>query len=546
MKYQAHYQSRVTSQSQPIPGREAQMVANQAGGFVYPVDDWVRLTRFLILGNEGGSYYADEQKMTRENAGAVQRCIVADGAKTVQRIVEISEGGRAPKNDAAIFCLAMCAAMGDDRTRAAAFEALPRVARIGTHLFSFLDAVQGFRGWGRGLRKAVGRWYTEKATNALAYQLVKYRQRGGWTHRDALRLAHPAPTNGDQQNIFCWLTKGELYDGMPKVLEAYVGLEAAKSAGWQEAVKAIRDCPTLPWEAVPTEFLGQKEVWEALLPNLPMTATIRNLGRMTSNGLLRPMSAASKVVVERITNAEQLKKARVHPIAILAALLTYQRGKGMRGNLSWEPVREIVDALDAAFYLSFGNVESIGKPVMLALDVSGSMEGGTVAGVEGLTPRVASAALALITANVESQYVITAFSSAGTNLRQFGNRVGWRRGELSELSISPRQRLDDVVRAVSGLDFGGTDCALPMLYALDRQYQIDGFVIYTDNETWAGDIHPSQALVQYRQRMNVPAKLAVCGMVANSFSIADPNDAGMMDVVGFSTDTPQLISDFIR
>jgi hypothetical protein len=35
-------------------------------------------------------------------------------------------------------------------------------------------------------------------------------------------------------------------------------------------------------------------------------------------------------------------------------------------------------------------------------------------------------------------------------------------------------------------------------------------------------------------------------MVANKFTIADPNDVGMLDCVGFSTDTPQVIADFVR
>ena len=34
-------------------------------------------------------------------------------------------------------------------------------------------------------------------------------------------------------------------------------------------------------------------------------------------------------------------------------------------------------------------------------------------------------------------------------------------------------------------------------------------------------------------------------MVANNFSIADANDAGMMDVVGFDTAAPQVMSDFV-
>ena len=71
------------------------------------------------------------------------------------------------------------------------------------------------------------------------------------------------------------------------------------------------------------------------------------------------------------------------------------------------------------------------------------------------------------------------------------------------------------------------------------------FVIYTDNETWAGQIHPVQALQTYRERTGA-AKLVVVGMASNGFSIADPDDADMLDVVGFDTAAPGLIADFVR
>ena len=213
---------------------------------------------------------------------------------------------------------------------------------------------------------------------------------------------------------------------------------------------------------------------------------------------------------------------------MLSALHTYAQGKGARGNLKWEPVREIVDALDRAFYLAFRSVQSTGKRLVLALDVSGSMASGVIAGVPGLTPRVASAALALVTAAVEKQYTIMAFQA-----------------QLVPLDVSPRQRLDQVVGRISNMSFGQTDCAQPMLWALKHQVKADAFVIYTDSETWHGNIHPVQALQQYRRAMGIAAKLIVVAMTANNFSIADPNDAGMLDVVGFDLATPQVMSDFI-
>jgi 60 kDa SS-A/Ro ribonucleoprotein len=71
-------------------------------------------------------------------------------------------------------------------------------------------------------------------------------------------------------------------------------------------------------------------------------------------------------------------------------------------------------------------------------------------------------------------------------------------------------------------------------------------VIYTDSETWAGDVHPARALAEYRRASGIDARLVVVGMVSNGFSIADPNDAGMLDVVGFDSATPQLVSEFAR
>ncbi|MNL21400.1 hypothetical protein D3C87_1426880 [compost metagenome] len=187
-----------------------------------------------------------------------------------------------------------------------------------------------------------------------------------------------------------------------------------------------------------------------------------------------------------------------------------------------------MDALDAAFYRAFENVVPSGKRIVLALDVSGSMDYGQVAGVPGLTPRMAASALALVTAGTEREVTAIAFSD-----------------RLVPLGLSARQRLDDVMRATAAIPFGGTDCALPMLWALEHGVEADAFVILTDSETWAGEVHPAEALARYRARTGIPAKLAVVGMVSNGFSIADPADPGMLDVVGFDTAVPQLLSDFI-
>ena len=544
MDYTKHFATRlrrlITPQSEAIPG--ADQVPNSAGGYAFEASAWDRLDRFLVLGSEGGTYYIRERELTIDNAGVVAELLDEDGERVVARAVEMSVSGRAPKNDPALFVLAMAAGLGDESTRAAALAALPKVARTATHLFHWLQVVQGFRGWGRSVRRAVADWYTQKDAGQVAYQVLKYPSRDGWAHRDALRLAHAKPPTATHDLIFRFAVKGwegvEDTEGIdPEVgamLEAVRSLAEATPAEAAETISRHR----LVREMVPTPLLRHAVVWEALLERMPLTAMIRNLAVMTKVGLLEPMADAAETVATRLGDGDALQAARVHPIAVLAALKTYTTGRGMRGKGVWTPVAKIVDSLDGAFYLAFRNAPTTGQRTMLALDVSGSMGVG-VAGMPYLSCREASAAMALVTAATEPKHMFTAFTSGGHSIR--GRNTG-----LEGISISPRQRLDDVVDRIRRTPFGGTDCALPMVEALKHRWEIDVFVVYTDSETWAGSIHPVQALREYRERMGIPARLVVVGMASNGFSIADPDDPGMLDVVGFDAATPGLIAQFVK
>src|SRR5262245_56786389 len=307
INYARIFNRRATSQSQPIPG--STQVRNSGGGYSWAVDDWTRFDRFLILGAEGGTYYIREHDLVKQNHAALVRCIKADGLRVVNRIVEISDAGRAPKNDPAIFTLALVVAHGDAAAKAHAFANLNKVCRIGTHLFHFAEYVNAMRGWGRSLRNAVGRWYLDRGADDLAHQAVKYQQRDGWSHGDLLRLAHPKAPSPQHDAVFRWMLSGRssasLQDSLgerevkrmirgedrvakygavvelPKLIEAFERVK--RTSNVIEVVKLIDEFD-VPREAIPTQWLTEAKVWEALLERMPMTAMIRNLGKMTAIG----------------------------------------------------------------------------------------------------------------------------------------------------------------------------------------------------------------------------------------------------------------------
>jgi 60 kDa SS-A/Ro ribonucleoprotein len=502
---------------------------NNAGGFSYVLDIWHRLYRFLVLGSAGGTYYVKERPLTQANAKVVIDCANEDLEKTISTIVDVSENNKAPKNDPAIFALALLASHESPEVRRVALEAMPRVCRIPTHLFTFIANCKELRGWGRGLREAVAAWYNDKPLEKLAYQTTKYRSRVGYTHRDALRLSHPKAVDMGHNALYHWLTQGTMPEGfVSSELRTVYGFEKLNSPGLEEAfaIDLIRDYD-LTLEHVPNTLLGSPAIWEALLPNLPPTALIRNLGKMTSVGLLKPLSTGSKYVCDFLGNLDRLKAARVHPFGLLTALKTYSGGHGFRGSLCWSPVQQIQAALEDAFYASFQLVTPTGKNHLLALDVSGSMTGPLCD--SNISAREGSACMAMVTNRVEPNTQMVAFSN-----------------RLIPFNVTRNASLSEVTNAMSRISFGGTDCSLPMLYAVEHKLDVDTFIVYTDNETWAGRIHPSQALREYRHRSGRDAKLIVVGMTATEFTIADPKDAGMLDVVGFDSSCPAVMADFIR
>lgn len=513
-------------------------ITNQ-GGEAYAIDCWRQLRRFLILGSDRPTFYASAEKLTQQNVKAVKQALDIDGIRVVKEIMDVSNRALAPSNEYAIVALSMAASyQNSERNEYAASvrsyalnEGLKAVARTGTHLFHFADYVDKQRGWGSGLRKAFANWYLDKSPMALANQVTKYQQRDGWSHADLLRLSHPIAKTETQNAIFKYVVDGELPTiREDKALDYLAAVEYVKNVDEASAIKFIQKY-NLPREVIPTRFLNSPKVWEALLlsgeSGMPFTAMLRNLGTMSKVGLLTQGSNAASFVINQLHNEEAIRKARIHPIDVIKAKFTYQTGRGLRSDAIWIPVHSVVANLEDAFYLSFGNVVPTNKRILMALDVSGSMGIGDLAGVYGLSPRVATGILAMVTARTERDYEIWGFCD-----------------RFIQLGISKNHSLDAVVQKTNNLPFGGTDCALPMRHAMQRDNKFDAFCVYTDSET--GGSNPSGALKKYRQKSGIDAKLVVNAMTAGDFSIADPTDGGMLDIVGFDSSAPQVQSAFIR
>lgn len=533
-----------TPQSRPADERQVQ---NNAGGFTFEISNETRLRRILTLGTEGGTYYQNWKTLTGDAIDFVKWLIRSDEDLVRRTVIDVSTSGSAYRNTPAIYVVALLIRYG--RRKADSSELVTAVCRTSTHLFELATYLKSMGGWNRTKRTAVARWYESLPSESLAYQLIKYRQRDGMTHRDMLRMAHPRGLREDLVHF----ALGKDYDGhTSSVIEGYLTLrtefDARKSQSQRyqlrSALNVLEVFPSLPWEAIPTELLTEPEIWKKLFFNgqLRGQALVRNVTRLARIGAFSDMHFA-RAYAERLTDVEMIRHTRLHPLNYLNALVVHREGQVDRSNSSvwsapirkrtWEPSGIISDALEEGFYLSFKYVEPAGKRTLLAVDVSGSMSAATM-GLD-LSCAQVSAAIAMTVARTEPLYEIRGFTAANHRHSFVG---------LTNLGITAKSDITTAMQRVSDANFGGTDCALPMMWALDSGTAIDTFVVLTDNETWAGRKHPHVALREYRQRTGIDARLIVVGMTATNFTIADPTDAGMLDVAGADANLPRLIANF--
>lgn len=546
----AGFNPAVTPQTQPAPGR-TDMVKGPAGGYGFQKDRWNQLEDFLILGTTGGSYYLGQDQLTQQNVSVVIELAKSHGAQLVQLVVEISTSvpPRAPKNRGCLYALAAASAFGDPAAVQAVKAALPQVARTTDHLAAFfgyrklLKSKTTARGTspvaGRAYRSALAAWFTASDVNDVAFRACKARQRKtpageAFDLRDAIRMAHPASDTPERQLLFRWLA-GKADDAeAARVLPAvdnFITAQAVKTPA--EAIRVVTD-RRVPWEFLPSAVLADRGVWEALTETIGVTALIRNLARMTRIGTLAPFAAANVTVIRRLTSAEALARGRIHPMDVYLALRVYAAGTSQPNpkaeRSTWTPVPEILDALEVAYDLSHGHVQPSGKKFVLAVDSSGSMTYGHVSftGANlGQAYHVASAIATMIKRIEGANVHVVDVDTAVRNSR-----------------ITPRTNLREISSwRASG---GGTDLSLPMTYAMQYDLRVDGFALLTDNATWAGHIHPFQALEQYRQRYNPGARFVDISMVPSGFSVADPKHEGVINMTGMDASLPVALAGYLR
>ncbi len=525
MKYKFFVSQNQTPQNQPLPGRQAEMTQGRSGGWMFKADIWQRLKRCLLIGTAQGAYYAGKHELTQEFVDVIQEAIKINPQRVAGEICYASDG-RSINNSTPIFALVLLSMGETPEAKQAFIEIFPQVVRTGSHFYEWLNYTKAMRGFGKIIREAGKAWLSKEDVKGLAYQLLKYQQRQGFSSRDALRLFHVKPPTTEHDLLFNWVINGwdELPSGIPS--------EALKQIWWYEWLKRHPDKThkaisqgRLTHEMVAPVGKMDKQAWQLLFNEMPIGALLRNLGSLTELGVL---TASERQNIERVAlvlnNREYLKKGRIHPIDVLKALKTYQSGGHLgKSKKTWTPVPRIVDILETAVELSFDVVEPTNKVFLHAVDISGSMSWSTVSSI-GLTCCEIATVMALVTAKAEKHYVIRGFST-----------------EFIDLGITAKDSFKTAMQKANNKNFGGTDATVALNWMIRHNFKADIICFWTDNQTWVGSKHPCRALAEYRQKVNPKIKAVYVSLAAYNITLVDPNDENSWDIAGFDPGTPRLI-----
>ncbi len=93
--------------------------------------------------------------------------------------------------------------------------------------------------------------------------------------------------------------------------------------------------------------------------------------------------------------------------------------------------------------------------------------------------------MALASAKAETNYMIRGFST-----------------EFRDLGITKKDTFTSALAKAKNQNFGGTDASVAYDWMLKNDFKADVICFWTDSESWAGARHPSQALAEYRRKVN--------------------------------------------
>lgn len=473
---------------------------NAAGGAAYTLGVKEALARYAVTNTFGGTFYASAENQLRD----LQNMITQVDDEFIAALAVYSRKA-AHMKDMPAFLLSALSVRSPSLLKAV----FPLVADNAKMVKNFVQILRsgttGRRSLGTVPKRLVQRWLRDRTSQ----QLINDSVGGNPSLVDLLKMVHPRPADKHQEALFGVL------------LGRQVESEALP-AEWH-ALKAFHRGETNTPPNVSFQLLTGQPLenaqWTEIAKNAPWQMTRINLNTFLRHGVFDSPDMV-RMVAQRLSSAEQNRKARVLPYQLLSAYANVDDGMP----------RAIVSALHDAMEIACENVPSWpGKKLVIAVDVSGSMKNSVTGSRAGATSKVrcvdaaALMASALLRKNPDAHIVCF-------------------EGRVRTCHLEPRDTVMTNAMKMAALAGGSTECGVAMSLIKDKYPDADLVVFVSDNESWRQYGHQSRfqssgtdlstQWASYR-RKNASAKMVLLDVTPTMDSQNYTQDR-VLNIAGFS------------
>ncbi|MEO0883272.1 MAG: RNA-binding protein [Pseudomonadota bacterium] len=390
-----------------------------------------------------------------------------------------------------------------------------RVVDNGKMLRNFVQIMRsgavGRKSLGTAPKRQVQAWLN----GASDWQLLNAAVGNDPSLADVIKMVHPKPETAARAAFYAWIM-GKPCDvaALPKAVQTYIRFKET-GAG---------ELPDVPFQMLTALPLDAKR-WAKIAERGSWQMVRMNLNTFARHGVFGLKRSASEIAA-KLRDPEAVRRAKAMPYQLMATA----------NALGPDVPKEVREALFDAMEIAVSNASAIDGSVVVAPDVSGSMQWPVTGYRRGATSAVRCVDVAGLVAAAMVR------TSGDVDVMPFDTRVHNAKFARRDSVLTNAQRLAEY-------GGGGTDCTVP-LRALNSARKAPDLVIFvSDNQSWAhqGDGRTTPMMAEWNElkRRNPAAKL-VCIDIAPYGTTQAAGREDILNVGGFSDQVFDVIARFAK
>lgn len=488
-----------------------------------------KLKRGLVKNNQGGNAYefSDKHLLAQLSAtGCFNNTFYVEAEQQLESIVQIT------KNIDPIFIAkaaiyvrekgfmkdmpALLLAILTDKDPELFKKVFPRVIDNGKMLRNYVQIIRsgavGRKSFGTAPKKVIQKWINSRTE----FQLLRDSVGQSPSLSDIIKMVRPKPESSEREALYGYVIGRDVnLNVLPQIVKEYQEYRA----------NGGNTLPNIPFELLTSLSLGKDE-WTEIALNASWQTLRMNLNTFKRHGVLTSDSMV-EFIAQKLSDRKLIQNARVFPYQLLTAYL----------NVSNDMPFKIKEALQDALEVATSNIPQYEGNVVVAVDVSGSMQSPVTGYRQGSTTKVRCIDVAaLIGASV---------------LRVNKNaRVIPFESNVVNMNLNPRDSVMTNAKLLASVGGGGTNCSAPLELLNAQNYNTDTVIYVSDNESWIDSRYyrsNTGLTLQWNifKKRNPKAKLICIDITPNNTTqVANAKD--VLNIGGFSDNVFSIIKEFCK